>query len=78
MLADAVGQHPALGGWQTDNEYGCHDTTYSYSPAALAGFRTWLEARYGTVEALNAAWGNVFWSMEYNRFDQIELPNLLV
>jgi len=78
LLADAIGQHPALSGWQTDNEYGCHGTTYSYSPAALSGFRQWLEQRYGTVEALNDAWGNVFWSMEYNRFDQIELPNLLV
>ena len=78
LLADAVGQHTALGAWQTDNEYGCHNTTYSYSPAALAGFRGWLEARYGTIDALNIAWGTVFWSMEYNRFDQIELPNLLV
>ena len=78
LQADAIGQHPALAGWQTDNEYGCHGTTYSYSPAALSGFRLWLAQRYGTIEALNQAWGNVFWSMEYNRFDQIELPNLLV
>ena len=78
ILADALSDHPALGGWQTDNEYGCHGTTYSYSPAALAGFRTWLAARYGTIDALNEAWGNVFWSMEYNSFDQIELPNLLI
>jgi beta-galactosidase len=78
LLADAIGHHPALGGWQTDNEYGCHDTTYSYSPAALTGFHAWLEKRYGAIEALNVAWGNVFWSMEYNRFDQVELPNLLV
>ena len=78
ILADAFGDHPTLAGWQTDNEYGCHGTTYSYSPAARDGFRLWLQARYGTIEALNTAWGNVFWSMEYNRFDQIELPNLLV
>ncbi|MDB5621801.1 MAG: beta-galactosidase [Devosia sp.] len=78
LLADAVGQHPALAAWQTDNEYGCHDTSYSYSPAALAGFRLWLERKYNTIDALNQAWGNVFWSMEYSRFDQIELPNLLV
>ncbi|KKC39326.1 beta-galactosidase [Devosia epidermidihirudinis] len=78
LLADAVGDHPALGGWQTDNEYGCHDTTYSYSPAAQAGFQHWLSEKYGTIDALNHAWGNVFWSMEYNRFDQVELPNLLV
>ncbi|MBJ3784418.1 beta-galactosidase [Devosia sediminis] len=78
ILADALSDHPALGGWQTDNEYGCHGTTYSYSPAALEGFRKWLAEKYGTIEALNTAWGNVFWSMEYSRFDQIELPNLLV
>jgi beta-galactosidase len=74
LVADAVGDHPALAAWQTDNEYGCHGTTYSYSPAAKAGFQKWLEAKYGSVEALNQAWGNVFWSLEYNRFDQIELP----
>ena len=78
LLADALAEHSALAGWQTDNEYGCHGTTYSYSPAAKAGFQLWLETKYGTIDALNQAWGNVFWSMEYNRFDQIELPNLLV
>ena len=78
LLADALGDHPALAGWQTDNEYGCHGTTYSYSPAAKFGFQNWLQEKYGTVDALNQAWGNVFWSMEYNRFDQVELPNLLV
>lgn len=78
LLADAVGNHPALGAWQTDNEYGCHDTTYSYSPAAKEGFQRWLVEKYGTIDALNVAWGNVFWSMEYNRFDQVGLPNLLV
>jgi beta-galactosidase len=78
LLIAHVGRHAALAGWQTDNEYGCHDTTYSYSEAARQGFRQWLEARYGTIEALNEAWGNVFWSMEYNEFDQVDLPNLTV
>ncbi|HEY4202275.1 MAG TPA: beta-galactosidase [Devosiaceae bacterium] len=78
LLIEKVGQHAALGGWQTDNEYGCHNTTYSYSEAARLGFRTWLKARYGTIETLNQAWGNVFWSMEYNDFEQIDLPLLTV
>jgi Beta-galactosidase len=78
ILAEALSGHPALAGWQTDNEYGCHGTTYSYSAAARDGFRAWLRQRYGTIEALNQAWGTVFWSMEYNGFEQIELPNLLV
>jgi len=78
LLAERVGQHRALAGWQTDNEYGCHATTYSYSEAARQGFRTWLKQKYGTIAALNEAWGNVFWSMEYNDFAQIDLPNLTV
>lgn len=77
-LAERYGDHPAVVMWQTDNEYGCHDTVMSYSDAALAGFRQWLVDRYGTVDALNAAWGNVFWSMEYRSFDEVDLPNLTV
>ncbi|MBN9307685.1 beta-galactosidase, partial [Devosia sp.] len=53
LLIETVGNHPALAGWQTDNEYGCHDTVLSYSEAARQGFRRWLAERYGTVEALN-------------------------
>ncbi len=75
LVAKAVKDHPALAAWQIDNEYGCHDTTLSYSQAALAGFREWLAARYGAIEALNSAWGTVFWSMDYRDFDEIELPN---
>ncbi|TKC81725.1 beta-galactosidase [Trinickia terrae] len=68
------GAHPAVIAWQTDNELGCHNTLPSYSKAALQRFKHWLEARYESVDALNEAWGNVFWSMEYRRFDDIELP----
>jgi len=84
LLAESYGANPHVAAWQTDNEYGCHDTTLSYSPAAKTAFQGWLRARYpgqgndGDIELLNAAWGNVFWSMEYNDFDQIDLPNLTV
>ncbi|OYU35523.1 beta-galactosidase [Novosphingobium sp. PASSN1] len=78
VMAARYGQHPAVAAWQTDNEYGCHDTAWSWSEAACDGFRRWLAAKYGDVAALNAAWGNVFWSMEYRSFDEIDLPNLTV
>ncbi len=78
ILGDRYGQDPRIQAWQIDNEYGCHDTVLSYSDSARIGFQRWLEARYGSIEALNSAWGNVFWSMEYTRFDQIDLPNLTV
>jgi beta-galactosidase len=77
-IAQRYGRHPAIVAWQTDNEYGCHDTAISYSDAALSGFRNWLKQRYADIEALNAAWGNVFWSMEYASFDAVDLPNLAV
>ncbi|GAA4035957.1 beta-galactosidase [Parerythrobacter jejuensis] len=77
-LATRYGDHPAVVSWQTDNEYGCHDTVQSFSVAARDGFRDWLADRYRTIDALNAAWGNVFWSMEYRSFNEIELPNLTV
>ncbi|GAB5413010.1 MAG: beta-galactosidase [Congregibacter sp.] len=70
--------HPAIVGWQTDNEFGCHETTLSYSKDDLLAFRNWLRAKYADVNALNTAWGTVFWSQEYRSFDEIELPNLTV
>lgn len=77
-LAERYGQHPAIVMWQTDNEYGCHDTVLSFSQAAASSFRGWLAARYGTVDALNTAWGNVFWSMEYRSFTEVDPPHLTV
>lgn len=78
LLAQRYGANPHIAAWQIDNEYGCHDTTISYSAAAALAFRTWLERRYGTIARLNAEWGNTFWSMEYGCFDDIDPPNLTV
>ncbi len=78
LLGERYGRNRHVRAWQTDNEYDCHDTVLSYSPAAEAAFRDWLAQRYQSPEALNRAWGNVFWSMEYASFDEIGLPNLTV
>ncbi|KNG92610.1 beta-galactosidase [Pseudaestuariivita atlantica] len=76
--AARYGANPHVAAWQTDNEYGCHDTILSYSDAARRAFRDWLRHRFQTVDALNEAWGNVFWSMDYPSFDAVDLPNLTV
>ncbi|QXT41341.1 beta-galactosidase [Gymnodinialimonas ceratoperidinii] len=76
LLAERFGRK--VEAWQTDNEYGCHDTIYSYSDPARAAFRDWLAQKYQSTEALNRAWGNIFWSMDYDSFDDIDLPNLTV
>lgn len=58
-------------GWQIDNEFNCHRDE-SYSEADDIAFRKWLENKYGTIEKLNEAWGNRFWSLEFNDFSQIQ------
>ena len=77
-LSERYGRHPALVGWQTDNEYGCHDTVLSWGPEDLKAFRDWLRHRYQSPERLNEAWELSFWSMELQDFDAVSLPNLTV
>ena len=78
LMAERYGANPHVAAWQTDNEYSCHDTTLSYSDAARRGFRDWLAQKYQSPAALNRAWGNVFWSMEYADWAEIDPPNLTV
>ncbi len=44
LLAERYGRHEHVQAWQTDNEYGCHDTTLSYSHRRTRAFRDWLRA----------------------------------
>ena len=74
LVAERYGEHPAVVAWQTDNEYGCHDTVLSYSLAARQAFRDWLLKKYADIDALNAAWGTTFWSQHYRRFAEIAPP----
>ncbi len=70
-LAARYGRDPRVIGWQVDNE---PLATPDYSPSARAAFQAWLRERYGTVEKLNEAWGGSFWSLRYDRFEQVVLP----
>ena len=69
-MAQHYANHPAIIGWQIDNEFGERD----YSPAAQTAFQDWLKHKYTTLEALNAAWGTVFWSHTYTAWSQIPVP----
>lgn len=68
-LAERYANHPAVALWHVNNEYGsgrCH------CPECLSAFRTWLQKRYGTLEALNKAWWTDFWSHRFETWQQIE------
>ena len=70
-LAQRYGNNPTVIGWQLDNE---PKGNVDYSENAKRRFQDWLKNKYGTIDSLNEAWGNAFWSMTYNGFYQIELP----
>ncbi|ULR40229.1 beta-galactosidase [Thermus sp. NEB1569] len=78
LLAERYGRLEGVAGFQTDNEYGCHGTVRCYCPCCQEAFRGWLKARYGSIEALNEAWGTAFWSQRYRDFAEVELPHLTV
>ena len=41
IISKRYGECSSVKAWQTDNEYGCHDTVLSYSKASLDKFRIW-------------------------------------
>jgi beta-galactosidase len=73
-MAERYGQDPRVIGWQTDNEFGCHDTARCYCDRCARAFREWLQVRYGFLDVLNTAWGTEFWSQTYTDWEQVPLP----
>ncbi len=73
-MTERYGNHPAIWGWQIDNEPH-FEGLYDYSPFAQDGFKKWLQIKYPTIDSLNSAWGASFWSFTYNNFKQIRIPN---
>ena len=73
-MAEALGKHPGVIGWQIDNEiypydYGC------YCDNCIKEFREYLKKKYGTIENLNKKWVMHRWSLDYDNFDQIKPPS---
>jgi beta-galactosidase len=74
-LAERYGDHPALEMWHVHNEYGV-PVSACYCESCAAHFRRWLATTYGTVDAVNEAWGTAFWGQRYGGFEDINPPRL--
>lgn len=70
-LAKHCGNDKRIVGWQLDNE---PFPNVDYGENAQQRFRDWLRKKYGTIEALNKAWGTNFWSGTYSDFSEINIP----
>ncbi len=75
-MGEHFGRNPNVAGWQLDNEIGAHTHFVSTSPWRKTKFREWLRRTYRTVDALNEAWGLVFWSGEVREWSEIEIPTV--
>ncbi|MFI7602349.1 beta-galactosidase [Actinoplanes sp. NPDC049681] len=73
QVAKRYARHPAVALWHVSNELGCHNAL-CYCDTSAAAFRTWLQQRHGTIDALNAAWGTTFWSQRYGDWAEIQPP----
>ncbi|MCX8000212.1 MAG: beta-galactosidase, partial [Leptospiraceae bacterium] len=73
-LAKHYGTHPAVVGWQIDNEPGHEGSDLDYSANSLKKFREWLKVKYKTIQNLNESWGNRFWGVLYSSFEEIPIP----
>lgn len=64
--------HPAVIGWQVDNEPGIE---LLHNPAVFAGFVDHLRTQYGDVQTLNERWGLTYWSHRIARWDELWTPD---
>ncbi len=70
-MAEHYKNHPGVLGWQIDNEVGDPDC---YDDYCLRAFQDWCRARYQTLDALNRAWGTIFWGHTFSDWSQLPLP----
>lgn len=72
-LAEHYTKYPNVVMWQLDNEINCHCSIY-YSKSDDAAFRAYLQKRFQTLDALNAAIGAEFWNQTYSDWSEVHLP----
>lgn len=76
-MGERYGHHPAVVGWQIDNELvgsellapECHSRTSQFR------FRDWLKRHHADPAQLNARWGMRFWNQEFSAWGEIDTPH---
>ncbi len=70
-VANHYGNDGRVAGFQVDNEIGHEGSDRCICAHCRTAWHSWLADRYGDIVSLNDAWGTVFWSTTYTRFDQV-------
>ncbi len=74
-LIDHVRDHPAVIGYQLDNETKAYGTSGDNVQAA---FKAAMKAKWSSLDALNAAWGLNYWSNRINRWEDFPSANAAI
>lgn len=77
QVAEHYAKRPCIVGWQIDNELNCEINEY-YSESDTLAFREYLQEKYVTLDALNEAWGTVFWNQTYSDWNQVFVPRTTI
>ena len=72
QMAIRFGHNPNVVGWQIDNEYGY--AQMSYDDVTRQQFQDWLQAKYKTLDNLNARWTTSYWSQTYDNWSEVPIP----
>nr|WP_209719439.1 beta-galactosidase [Asticcacaulis solisilvae] len=71
-LVRHVKDHPAVIGYQVDNETKPYDTS---GPNVQAAFQVWIRKRFPDLDTLNHAYGLNYWSNRINRWEDFPSVN---
>ncbi len=73
-LGEAFAGNPYVAGVQIDNEPAQEGTGRCCCPVCTEKFHAYLRQEYGSIEEFNRRSGSIFWSQEYDDFDEIPVP----
>lgn len=75
-MGDEFGRDANVIGWQIDNEVYVNNVSKvgCCCPVCQRAYREAMRQRYGSIEALNAAWCTNLWSQAYDSFEQLPVP----
>ena len=76
-FAEHYGKRKSVIGWQIDNEINCEIAEF-YSESDDKAFNLFLQNKYKTLDALNDAWGAVFWNQTYTEWSEVHIPRTTV
>ena len=76
-FAEHYGKRKSVIGWQIDNEINCEIAEF-YSESDDKAFNRFLQNKYKSLDALNDAWGTVFWNQTYTDWNEVHIPRTTI